>query len=127
MAVPAAAELAGPLVAEPAEELVDLSGQDLLKQALRALADELLEGVVGCRDRCSRGQDLVPCRHGVASRIDPAHRAEVGDKHLEGYAVFVPALSGSSPAIPQVLVCPDEGPIDQRARVPSGEATRGPR
>jgi hypothetical protein len=43
MAVAVPAELAAALVAEPAEELVDLSGQRLLQQALRALADELLE------------------------------------------------------------------------------------
>jgi hypothetical protein len=46
---------------------------------------------------------LIPCRHGVASRIDPAHRAEVGEKHLEGYAVFVSALSGRHQRFPQVL------------------------
>jgi hypothetical protein len=26
------------------------------------------EGVVGRRNRCSRGQNLIPCRHGVTSK-----------------------------------------------------------
>lgn len=89
--VAVAAEVVAALVAEPAEELVDLSAERFLQDALRTGADELLEGVVGRRDGCGRGQDLVPCgqRRGLQDR--PGLRAEVGVDHLEGYAVLVPA------------------------------------
>jgi hypothetical protein len=99
MTVAVAAELVGPLVVEPLEEVGDLEPERLREDALGALSDGALEKVVRGGDRCSRGQNLIPCRHGVASRIDPVLRAEVGVKHLEGYAVFVPALSGSSAAV----------------------------
>lgn len=91
VAVAVAAELPTALVAQPAEELVDLRRERPLQQLLRALADELLESVVGRGNRCGRGQDLVPCGQRRGLQDPPGLRAEVGDEYLEGYAVLVPA------------------------------------
>jgi hypothetical protein len=60
MTVAVAARALTALVAQPAEELVDLGVESLLEQALGTLADDPLDRVVGSGNRCSRGQNLVP-------------------------------------------------------------------
>jgi hypothetical protein len=60
VAVPIAAEVAASLVAGPAEKLIDLGAESGVEHPLGALTDQLLDQVVGRRDRCSRGQNLEP-------------------------------------------------------------------
>jgi hypothetical protein len=100
VAVAIAAEVAAALVAGPTQELVDLGAESGMEHPLSALPDQLLDQVGGGGDRCSRGQNLVPCRHGVASRSTRWYGSLVVDSNLEGYAVLVPSLAGASAAIP---------------------------
>jgi hypothetical protein len=76
VAVAVAAELLGTLVAEPAEELIDLRGERLLEEALGSLTDELLDGVIGRRNGGGRGRDLVPCRQRRGLQDRPGLRAD---------------------------------------------------
>jgi hypothetical protein len=99
VAVAIAAEVAAALVAGPPQELVDLGAESGMEHPLSAFPDQLLDQVVGGRDRCSRGQNLLPCRHGVASRSTRWYGSLVVDSNLEGYAVLVPSLAGASAAI----------------------------
>jgi hypothetical protein len=99
MTVAVAAELVRPLVAQPLKEVGDLQSERLGQDPFGAFSNGAVKEIVGGGNKCSGGQNLIPCRHGVASRIDPVLRAEVGVEHLEGYAVFVPSLSGSSEAV----------------------------
>jgi hypothetical protein len=92
------AEVAGALVADPAQVLVDLNLQHRLEQAPGVLAGGLLEHVIRGRNRRGRGQNLVLCLHRRSPPGGPAPTGLFSFGSLEGYAVLFP-LNGPSSAI----------------------------
>jgi hypothetical protein len=74
VAITVAPELRHPLIAGAAKELFHLRLQGGLQKLLRPTSDHSLQEVMGRRHRCGGWQDLILCRHGVASSADPFQR-----------------------------------------------------